>query len=175
VALQTGYDEEALDVLNEQCSNLGYFGTPSELEYLGTPTKLEYFVPPIHRLPPEILMEIFRIVFDINPSPFRVTLVCHRWYRVVEEMRLLQLPLELGAWTDPEIVQHAVDEMAMRLLNITVHTDQDFEFGGSIGEPYSALTLAAENASHWRSLTVHSLPRGGQLRHLAFQRVFLGI
>jgi len=138
-------DEGALQVLNEQYSNA------------------QYFVTPIHRLPAEILMEIFRIVFDINPSPIRVVLVCRRWYRVVEAMVGLQLSLELGTWTDPEMVQRAVGGMARRLLNITVHTDQDFDFGASISEPYSALATAAENASDWRSLTVHSLPRGGQL------------
>ena len=138
-------DEGALQVLNEQYSNA------------------QCFVTPIHRLPAEVLMEIFRIVFDIDPQSIRVTLVCRRWYRVVGSTTGLQLPLELGTWTDPEMVQRAVGEMARRLLNITVHTDQDFEFGGSPGEPYSALAIAAENASLWRSLTVHSLPRGAQL------------
>jgi len=75
----------------------------------------------------------------------------------------LQLHLELGTWTDPEMVRRALGGMARRLLNITVHTDQDFEFGGSFGEPYSALAIAAENGSDWRSLTMHSLPRGRQL------------
>jgi len=138
-------DEGALKVLNEQYSDA------------------QCFVTPIYRLPAEILTEIFRIVLDINPSLIRVVLVCRRWYRVVKEMTGLQLPLELGTWTDPEMVRRAVGGMARRLLNITVHTDQDFEFGGLLGEPYSALATAAENASHWRSLTVHSLPRGGQL------------
>jgi len=69
-------------------------------------------------------------------------LVSCRW-----EMGVLQFPLELGTWTDPEMVQRAVNEMARRLLNITIHTDQDFEFGGSSGEPYSALAIVAENMS----------------------------
>jgi len=90
-------------------------------------------------------------------------LVCRRWYRVVEAMDGIQLPLGLGTWTDPEIVRGAVGGMARRLLNIIVDTDQDVEFGGSFGEPYDALAFAAKNASHWRSLTVHSLPRAGQL------------
>jgi len=144
-------DEGALQVLNEQYSNA------------------QCFVTPIHRLPAEILMDIFRFVFDINP--IKVVLVCRRWYRVVEEMRLLQLPLELGTWTDPDMVQRALRGMARRLLNITVHTDQDFEFGGSIGEPYSALAIAAKNASHWRSLTVHSLPRSGRLSDPSIHRL----
>jgi len=139
-------DEGALRVLNEQYSNAQ-----------------RLVIPPIHGLPAETLMEIFRIVFDINPSLIRVVLVCRRWYRVVQEMPGLQLPLELGTWTDPEMVRRAVGGTARRLLNITVHTDQDFKFEGSFGESYSALAIAAENASHWRSLTVHSLPRGGQL------------
>jgi len=138
-------NEEVPQVLNEQYSNA------------------QRLVTPTHCLPAEILMEIFRIVLDINPSPFRVTLVCCHWYRIVEGMGILQFPLQLGTWTDPEVVQRAVDEMARRLLNITAHTDHDFELGGRSGEPYSALALAAENASHWKSLTVHSLPRGGQL------------
>jgi len=135
----------AMRVLNEQYNNAQRLATP------------------IHRLPAEIIMEIFRIVFDINQPSTKVTLVCCRWYRVIGAMTGLQLPLELGTWTDPGMVQRAVGGMARRLLNIMVDTDQDFEFGGSSGEPYSALAIAAGNASLWRSLTVHSLPRGGQL------------
>jgi len=60
-------------------------------------------------------MEIFRVVFDIDPSLIRVVLVCRRWYRVVEEIAGIQLPLELGTWTDPGMVQRAVGGMARRI------------------------------------------------------------
>jgi len=73
-ALQRGYHRHS-----SRLSNDGE--VPQVLNELDSDAQL--FVIPIHRPPPEILMEIFRIVLDINPSPFGVTLVCRRWYHVV--------------------------------------------------------------------------------------------
>ena len=105
---RVGGNERALQLLNERYS------------------KFQCFVTPIHRLPAEILMEIFYIVLDIQQALIKVILVCHRWHTVVEMMTGLEVPLELGTWTVPEIVKCAVSsEFRNRLLNVTVHTNRD--------------------------------------------------
>ena len=138
-------DERALRILNDQYSNA------------------QYFVTPIHGVPFEILMEIFRIVFDDHAPPFGLMLVCHRWLNVINAMSGFQSFVELRTWTAPDIVRHAVSGMQSRLLNITVDTDQDREFEMPLVERYSAFAMAVENTSQWRSLTVHSLPWSEQL------------
>ena len=137
-------DERALQILNDQYSNA------------------QYFVTPVHRVPVEILMEIFRIIFGNHPSPI-VMLVCHRWYNVIQAMSGLQVPVELRTWTAPDIVTRAASGMGRRLLNITIDTDQDRDLEVPPVVRYSAFAIAVESTSQWRSLTVQSLPRGQQL------------
>ena len=62
---------------------------------------------PVHCLPVEILIQIFHIIFDVNPSPIALMLVCRRWYNAIEVMPGLQIPLELQTWATPEIVRRA--------------------------------------------------------------------
>jgi len=92
-------------------------------------------------------MEIFRIVLDINPSPFRVTLICRHWYHIVEGMGILQFSFQLGTWTHPEVVQRAVDKMARRLLSITVHTGRK-----QAGNPLGRCCIWWEAEGHKESL-----------------------
>ena len=146
-------DERALRILNDQYSNA------------------QYFVTPVHRVPVEILMEIFHIVFDEHPSPVGLMLVCHRWYNVIQAISGLQVPVELRTWTAPDIVTRAASGMGRRLLNITIDTEQDRELEAPSVGRYSAFAKAAESTSQWRSLTVQSLPRGQQLGDPALQKI----
>jgi hypothetical protein len=79
--------------------------------------------------------------------------------------------LELATWTAPEIMERAVGEVGNRLLNVTVNTENGREFGGPSVGPYSALTIAIECASQWRSLTVLSLPRARLIGGLSLHRL----
>ena len=54
---------------------------------------VQYFMTPIHRVPFEILMEIFRIVFNDHASLMVLMPVCHRWYNVIEVM--VGVPVDL--------------------------------------------------------------------------------
>ena len=109
-------DERTLQILNEKYN------------------KFQHFVTPIHRLPVEILMEIFHVIFDNHPSPIVLVPVCR-----------------------------VTSGVASQMLNLTVSTDQDHGLGGPSVDRYSATVMATGDASQWTSLTVHSLPRGGQL------------
>ena len=136
-------------------------------QYINT----QYFVTPIYRVPVEILMEVFRIIFDDHAALIGLMLVCHRWYNVIEAMPGLQVSVELRTWTAPDIVRRAVNGIGSRLLNITIDTDQDRELEGSFVERYSTLATAAESTSQWRSLTVHSLPRGEELSDPTLRKI----
>ena len=144
-------DERALQILNNQYSSA------------------QYFVTPVHRVPVEILMEIFRIIFGDHPSSI-IMLVCHRWYNVIQAMSGLQFTVELCTWTMPDITRRAVSGMGRR-LNITIDTDRDRELEGPPFERYSAFAVAAESTSRWRSLAVHSLPKGEQLDESALRNI----
>ena len=138
-------NKRALQVLNDQYTNVQYFMTR------------------IHCLPLEILMNIFYIILDDHPSPVVLMLVCRRWHNAVEAMHGVQTSLMLHTWSPPEIIRRATSGVASRLLNITVDTDKDDNLKGLSIERYSTIAIAMESAPQWRSLTVHSLPRGGQL------------
>ena len=146
-------DKRTLQILNEQYSNV------------------QYFVTPIHRLPAEILMNIFYIIFDDQPSPVVLMLVCRRWHNAIEEIPGLQTSLELCTWTTSDIIRRATSGVARRLLNITIDTNQDENLGGPPIEPYSTIAIAIESISQWRSLTVHSLPGGKQLGDSALHKI----
>ena len=134
-------------------------------------TNVQYFVTRIHRLPVEILMKIFYIILDDDPSAVVLMLVCRRWHNAIEAMPGVQTSLELHTWTAPEIIRRATSGFASRLLNITVDTDQDDDLKGLSIKRYSTIAIAMESAAQWRSLTVHSLPRSGQLDDSALHKI----
>ena len=146
-------DKRALQILREQYSNC------------------QYFVTPIHRLPAEILMNIFYINFDDHPSLVVLMLVCRRWHNTIEEMPGLQMSLELRTWTTPDIVRRATRGVAGRLFNITIDTDQDGHLAGQSIERYSTIAIAIASIPQWRRLTVHSLPRRKQLGDSTLHRM----
>ena len=146
-------NEPALQILNEQYSNV------------------QYFVTPIHRLPAEILMNIFYTILDDHPSAVALMLVCRRWHNTIEEMPGVQTSLELCTWTTPDIVRRATNGVASRLLNITIDTNQDEDLGGSSIERYFTIAIAIESIHQWRSLTMHSLPEGERLANSALHRI----
>ena len=146
-------NERSLRILNEQYTNV------------------QCFVTRIHCLPLEILMNIFYIILDDHPSPVVLMLVCRRWHNAVEAMSGVQNSLKLHTWTPPEIVRRATSGVASRLLNVTVDTDKDDDLTGLSIERYSTIAIAMESAPHWRSLTVQSLPRGGQLDDSILHRI----
>ena len=124
-------DERDLKLVNEQYSSA------------------QDFVAPIHRLRFGILMLIFHIIFSDHQLPTSLILVCRHWYRTIEAMSGLRIPLDRRTWTAPDVAGRAVSGMASRLLNITVHTDQDHELrGDSSVEPYSALATVTGHSSN---------------------------
>ena len=146
-------DKGALQILNEQYGNV------------------QYIVTPIHRLPAEILMNIFSLIFDDQPSPVVLMLVCRRWHNAIEEIPGLQTSLKLHTWTTPDLVRRATSRVVHRLLNITIDTDQDKDLGGPPIERYSTIAIALESVPQWRGLTVHSLPGGEQLGGSALHKI----
>ena len=121
--------------------------------------KLKCAVTPIHRLPVEILTEIFHMAFDFGKPQTGLMLVCQQWSTIIEGMSSAWTSLELGTWTTPERVQQLLGRAGPLPLNVEI----DIEDAGSRVESlYSAVALAADQASQWVALTITSLPQSGQ-------------
>jgi hypothetical protein len=119
--------------------------------------QVQDFVTPIHRLPAEILTEIFTIDSAHDQSPVRLMLVCRDWYLVVEGISVCR-SLKLGIWTSPDRVERFLRKVGW--LNIVIDTEEDAERREGDVEAYTGLALAVANASRWRKLTIDSLPHG---------------
>jgi len=113
---------------------------------------------PVHKLPPELLSEIFLIILDqrrhsIDP----IMLVCRHWKEVFS---LIWGSLHLRTWTPVEKV-NSVNNGGRWLLDVTIDplNDETAHRPASGAEPYAALALANATASQrWRELKLLSLP-----------------
>ena len=113
-------------------------------------------VTPIHRLPAEIMMEIFHIVLDVGQLRARLMLVCKSWCNVIEGMVSVWTSLDLGAGATPEGVLHLLRRAGTHPLAVKIDIDK----AASIAERLQpSLAMACNKASQWQTLTVASLPQ----------------
>jgi hypothetical protein len=113
---------------------------------------------PIHKLPFELLSEIFLIVLDEREHSIDPLMrVCHQWKVVVSS---IWGSLRLGTWTKEEKVTN-VNKGGRWLLDVTIDpaTDETTQPFAAGAEPYTALALASSTTTQrWRELNILSLP-----------------
>src|SRR5258706_11128141 len=75
-------------------------------------------VTPTHRLPSEIMVEIFHIALDVGQLRTGLMHVCRRWYKIIEVMASFWSSLDLGANTTPERVQRFLNKAGTHPLSV---------------------------------------------------------
>src|SRR5258706_6865298 len=83
---------------------------------------LQCRVTPTHRLPPEIMTEIFHIALDVGQLRSGLMQVCRRWCIIIEGMASVWSSLDLGAGTTPERVQFLLSRAGTHPLGVTIDT-----------------------------------------------------
>jgi len=117
---------------------------------------LQCSVTPIHRLPAQIMMEIFRVAIDVGQLRGGLMQVCGGWYKMIEGMPNLWTSLVLEAGTTPEIVHHSLSRVGTHPLAIKIAIDKEI---GMAGRLQPSIVMACTKASQWQSLTIASLPQ----------------
>ena len=117
---------------------------------------LQCCVTPTHRLPAEIMMEIFHIALDIGQLRTGLMRVCRRWCKIIEEMASIWSSFNLGASTTPESVQRLLSRAGTHPLVVKIDTDKA---KGTAEGLHPSLAIAGKEASQWQTLTITSLPQ----------------
>ncbi len=125
-------DKVALETLDQQHYNLLCCVTPS------------------HRLPAEIMTEIFRIALDVGQLRPGLMSVCRRWCNIIEGMASFWTSLDLGAGTTPERVQYLLSRAGTHPLAVNIDTNK------ATRGLQSSLSMAENKASQWKTLTITS-------------------
>ena len=115
---------------------------------------LQCFVTPTHRLPAEIMMEIFHIALDIGGLRTGLMHVCRRWCKIIEGMGSVWSSLNLGAGTTPESVQRLLSRAGTLPLVVKIDANRERSLAGEL---HSSLSMAGSKASQWQTLKVTSL------------------
>src|SRR5258706_1432592 len=110
-------------------------------------------VTPTHRLPAEIMTEIFHIALDIGQLRTGLMEVCRRWCKIIKGMASVWSSLDLGAGTTPERVQHLLSRAGTHPLAVTIDTNN---VANTAGELHSSLSMAGTKASQWETLSITS-------------------
>ena len=117
---------------------------------------LQCFVTPTHRLPDEIMMEIFHIALDVGQLRTELMHVCRRWCKIIEGMASVWSSLDLGARATPERVQYLLSRAGTQPLAVKIETNKAISTAGGL---HSSLSMAGDKASQWRTLAITSFPR----------------
>jgi hypothetical protein len=117
---------------------------------------LQCSVTPIHRLPAEIMVEIFYIALEVDQPRGGLIQACRRWRSIIEGMSSLWASLDLGAGSTPESVHRWLSRAGTHPLAVKIDIDK----GRSTAERLqSSLAMAGNKASRWQTLTIASLPQ----------------
>ncbi len=111
-------------------------------------------VTPTHRLPAEVMMEIFQIALDVGQLRAGLMHVCRRWCKIMEAMASAWSSLDLGAGITPGKVQHLLSRAGAHPLAVKIDTNRA---ESTAGELHSSLAMAFNKASQWQTLIITSL------------------
>ncbi len=132
---QISNDKVALETLEQQHHNL------------------QCYVTPTHRLPAELMMEIFYIALDDGQQRTGLMQVCRRWCMIIEGMASVWSSLDLGAGTTPERVQRLLSRAGTHPLAVKIDTNTAKV---TAAELHPSLSMAGDKASQWETLTITS-------------------
>ena len=143
--LHAAYDQRRSQITN----NPSAFETLEQQHY-----NLQCYVTPTHRLPVEIMVEIFHIALDVGQLRTRLMHVCRRWCKIVERMTSVWSSLNLGARTTPESVQRLLSRAGTLPLVVKIDTNRESSL---TGELHASIAMAGSKASQWQTLKITSL------------------
>jgi len=118
--------------------------------------KLQCSVTPIHRLPAELMAEIFYIALDVGQLRRGLMQACRRWCNIIEGMASLWTSLDLGAGTTPETVQYLLSRAGTHPLAVKIDVGMVISMTERL-QP--SLSMAGNKASQWQTLIIASLPQ----------------
>ena len=117
---------------------------------------------PIHRLPAELLAEIFGIVIDCYEyNPFAIMRVCRSWNATVLNMACVWSRFTVRPWTSQEKIEFLVERTKQVPLDVVVDlnaTRDSFMHSREAKGDYRGLALAVTTMARWRTLTVAAFP-----------------
>jgi F-box-like len=117
------------------------------------------FLVPIHRLPIEMLAEIFLLSVCCHArSPLKLMRVCRSWRAIISAMPNIWANLHLSTWTELDKVLFVLKRTGESLLNVEIDTAADGCEVMRGTRKYSGITLAANEAKRWRNLIITSFP-----------------
>jgi len=116
---------------------------------------------PIHRLPVEMLSEIFLFTIYCHAhSPSGLMCVCRSWRAVILATPNIWANVRLSSWTELDKVRFLLKRTRASLLNVEIDTvADDYKVASGSGMiKLSGLAVAAMEAKRWRNLTITSFP-----------------
>lgn len=145
------YTQEQIAELQQQIGDLEQDNSSSE----SLPT-------PIHRLPTELLREIFGVVVDCHePNRFAIMRVCRSWHATVLSMARVWSRFTVRPWTPREQIEFLVERTKQVPLDVVVDlnpTRYPFMDSTKANWGYRGLALAVTTMARWRTLTVAAFP-----------------
>ena len=111
-------------------------------------------VTPIHRLPDDLLSEIFVFVIERSYQELpSLRAVCRKWDNMLTFLPIFSSNLELHKWTDKDAVETFLKRGKSVPLTVTIFTGDDTPPLANESQPYEALELALESVDRWHYLT----------------------
>ena len=119
---------------------------------------------PIHRLPVEMLAEIFLFsIYCHAHSPSRLMRVCRSWSAVILAIPNIWVNVRLSTWTELDKVRFYLKRTKASLLNVEIDTGADDHEVMRGTSKFSGLAVAAKEATRWRNLVITSFPSKGDV------------
>ena len=114
---------------------------------------------PIHRLPVEMLAEIFlSSIYCHDRSPSSLMTVCRYWRAVILAIPNIWANVRLSTWTEIDKVRSHLQRTKESLLNVEIDTIADDHKVVRGTRKFLGLAVAAEEAKRWRNLLITSFP-----------------
>ena len=111
-------------------------------------------VTPIHRLPDDLLSEIFVFVIDhFYQERTSLRAVCRQWDTLLTLLPIFSSTLELHKWSDKNDVEAFLERGKTVPSTVTIFTRDDVPPLSNDGQPYEALELAIKSIERWCYLT----------------------
>jgi len=144
-------------------------------------TLAQAIVTPVHRLPEELLTEVFMILKahldSLNPWIRYLLAVCRGWHSLLQHLPAFWSTLIIRQWTDKDYVHSFLSRGKNKPLDVIIYATGDSAAMLHNGQPYEALALVVRSAERLYSLTLkgsdrkvlgpHHTPLGNYLSNIS--------
>jgi len=121
-------------------------------------TLAQAIVTPVHRLPEEILSDVFMIIKAHRNTFYSQSRyhfeVCRRWHRLSQHTPAFWSILRIRQWTDKDYVHSFLSRGKNKSLDVTIYTGGDSTTILNNTQPYEALALVVSSAERLDALTL---------------------